>query len=479
MPRTRTLTTRYAALWMAAVLLNLPAWAQSSRLDPAFPPVQVTQTSNGTTYAASIYDVVRQADGKYIIAGNFTAINGLPASRLARLEANGTLDAAFTAACPANGTVTTLAVQPDGRILAGGSFTSLAGAPRTYIGRLETSGALDASFAPYTPPARTAGGVSKLLVQPDGQVLVCGLFNLRGVGQADQHIVRLNGSGQYDPSFQFTLPTPDTSPQTILLQPDGHVLVGGYGPSYRQAAMLLRLRPDGTKDTNFTTLESTFTAELNGLEVDAAGRIYAAGAFQNGPGNPLIRRYLPNGTLDPAFNYPRSFSSQYAGMIKAVALQPNGRLLVAHSQGAERLLPDGSFDTSFLTGIGGSIQRYLVQPDGGIMVAGTGLTGPGLTGSVGLLRILDTNVLRVQLSAADARTAAWPVPTHDVLYLQLDAASRPRRVQLLDALGRPVLTLEQPAATLALPVAGLAAGMYQVQVEYAEASRVVRRIVLQ
>ncbi|MCA8829614.1 T9SS type A sorting domain-containing protein [Hymenobacter pini] len=461
-------------------MLHGPARAQTSRIDPAFPPVQATLVENGTLLPATIQDVVRQADGKYIIGGNFTAINGVAASRLARLESNGTLDVAFTTACQANGPVTSLALQPDGRLLVGGSFTTLAGSPRTYVGRLEASGALDASFAPYTPPARTSGGVSKVLVQPDGRVLVSGLFNLRGAGEADQYIVRLNGStGQYDPSFQFTLPTPDTSPRTIFLQPDGHVLMGGNGPSYRQAFMLTRLRPDGSVDSGFTTLESTFTSEVNTLELDATGKIYAGGMFQNGPGNAVLRRYLPNGTLDTGFAYPRTFASQYAGPISAIALQPNGRLLVAQANGVERLLPNGSFDASFITGLGGVIRRLLVQPDGAIILAGTALTGTGVTGAVGLVRILDANVLQVRPSVTETRTAAWPVPAHDVLQLELDAASKPQRVQLLDALGRPVLTLEQPAARLILPLARVAAGTYLVQVEYASAGWVRRRIVVQ
>ncbi|MDU0371562.1 T9SS type A sorting domain-containing protein [Hymenobacter endophyticus] len=475
-----TLVARYAAALGAALLLHLPASAQTSRIDPTFSPVQATLLENGISVPATIQDIVRQADGKYIIAGNFTAINGAPASGLARLEASGTLDAAFTAACQTNGPVSSLALQPDGRLLVGGSFTTLAGSPRAYVGRLEPSGVLDASFAPYAPPVRAVGGVSKLLIQPDGKVLVAGLFNLRGAGQADQYVVRLSGStGQYDPSFQFTLPTPDTSPRTILVQPDGHVLMGGNGPSYRRAFMLTRLRPDGFVDAGFNTLESTFTSELNTLALDALGRIYAGGMFQNGPGNAFLRRYLPNGTIDPDFNYPRTSTSQYAGTIAAIALQPNGRLLVAQAKGVERLLPNGSFDTSFITGIGGTVRQFLVQPDGAIMVAGTALTGTGATGAVGLVRILDANVLRMQPSVAESRTAAWPVPAHDMLHLELDAASKPQRVQVLDALGRPILTLNQPGTQVKLPLTHLAAGVYQVRVEYANAGQVRRRVVVQ
>ncbi len=471
-----TSLVRRAVVVLAVVLGSLPAWAQSSGIDPTFTPVQATIVVSGTTIPGLVSDVVRQADGKYIIGGDFTAINGVPAARIARLSADGTVDAAFTAASAADGPVTSLTLQPDGRLLVGGAFTTLGGSPRALLGRLLASGAPDPTFAPYTAASVVGMSVGKVLVQPDGQVLVCGLFNLRGAGFASQRIARLTGStGQYDTSFEYTLPTPDTSPSTILLQPDGYVLVGGYGPSYRRAAMLARLKPDGTADTSFAGLESTYTSQLNTLALDGQGRIYAGGMFQNGPGHASLRRYLPNGTLDTSFAYyvPANQNIMY---VKALAVQPNGRVLVGHAA-AERVQPSGSADASFLTGIGGTIQRFLVQPDGAIMIAGSALTGTA--GSVGLVRVLDSNVLHTAPSAAQARTAAWPVPARNVLYLSLDATSHPQQVQLLDALGRTVRALNQPSATATLSVEGLPAGTYLVQVDYAAAGRVVQRVVVQ
>lgn len=473
-----TFLVRRVVVLLAVVLGSLPAWAQSSGIDPTFPPVQATFVVNGTVSPAFVSDVVRQADGKYIIGGDFTAINGVPAAYLARLEANGTVDAAFTAASAANGPVTSLALQPDGRLLVGGTFTTLGGSPRALLGRLLASGAPDPTFAPYTPATTAGMSVGKVLVQPDGQVLLCGLFNLRGAGFASQRIARLNGStGQYDTSFEYTLPTPDTSPSTILLQPDGYVVVGGSGPSYRRAAMLARLKPDGTVDGTFAGLESTYTSELNTLALDNTGKIYAGGMFQNGPGNAFVRRYLPNGTIDNSFAYYQT-NAQTVLYVKALAVQPNGRVLVGHGA-AERVQPGGSADASFLAGISGTIRHFLVQPDGAIMIAGRALTGTSAAGSVGLLRVLDANVLHTAPSAAQARTAAWPVPAHNILYLSLDATSCPQRVQLLDALGRTVRTLNQPTATATLPVEGLPAGTYLVQVDYAAADPVVQRIVIQ
>jgi uncharacterized delta-60 repeat protein len=481
MVKKHTSLVRRIVIMAAVMLLFSPAWAQTSALDPTFSAVQVTTTNpvSGAIVPGTINEVVRQPDGKYIIGGDFTAINGAPASRLARLEANGTVDAVFTAACAADGPVSSLVLQPDGRVLVGGRFTTLAGSTHAYVGRLLPTGGTDPLFSPTSSVGTATYGVSDIQLQSNGQLIVVGNFNMRGAGFSEQRIARLNGTnGQYDPSFQYAVPTSDTSPHTILLQPDGKLLVAANGPSYRRAFMLMRLQPNGTVDNTFSSLESSFTADLNGLALDAAGRIYAGGMFQDGPGNSLLRRYLPDGTLDSSFIYFRSFTvPPYVGSIKALAVQPNGRVLLAHST-AERTQPNGSLDAGFITGIGGGIRQFLVQPDGAIMIAGALLSGTGISNSVGLVRLLDANVLAVAPSVADTRTTAWPVPAHGTLNLRLDAASRPQRVQLLDVLGRPVLTINQPAATLALPVAGLAAGTYHVQVEYASAARVLRRVVV-
>src|SRR5437867_4474729 len=82
---------------------------------------------------------VVQADGKILIGGDFTSLSpngGAPVTRnrIARLNPDGTLDTAFNP--NANGVVISTAVQADGKILAGGAFTSIGGQPRNYIARL-------------------------------------------------------------------------------------------------------------------------------------------------------------------------------------------------------------------------------------------------------------------------------------------------------------------------------------------------------
>ena len=91
-----------------------------------------------------------QADNKIVIGGVFNEVNGTARNNIARLNADGGLDTGFNPGTGADNTVTTLSVQPDGKILIAGYFTSYNGASRNRIARLNTDGSLDVGFDPGT-----------------------------------------------------------------------------------------------------------------------------------------------------------------------------------------------------------------------------------------------------------------------------------------------------------------------------------------
>jgi uncharacterized delta-60 repeat protein len=460
-------------------LFGVAAHAQSPSIDPAFQPTQLRVVPFGSTTLAVggvINDVVRQPDGKYIVGGEFQEINGVAAANIARLLPNGTPDATFAGG--ANGPVWALALQPDGKVLVGGTFSTLAGGSRLGIGRLQGNGTLDAAFAPPSGPISfTTVQVRRIALQPNGGVLITGNFDVQGTGTS-QRFARLDpATGQNDASFQPAI-AGTAGISALLVQPDGKILVGGSTPSYALGTLLTRLLPSGAVDNSFAVSTTYFISSVNDLALDQAGRIYMAG----GDNSYGLRRYAADGTLQGLLG---SGDPNMLFRVEAVAVQPNGYVLLSTGGMLRRIKPDGSFDTDFLaangpqpTGAFANIRRILVQPDGAIMVAGA-FTQVGTTPIMGVVRLNAANVLHVKPAAADARTAAWPIPAHDVLHLSLDAAARPQRVQLLDALGRTVRTLEQPTATFTLPTAGLAPGTYQVLVDYAEGGRVLRRVVLQ
>ena len=119
-----------------------------------------------------------QADGKLLVALQIITANGLPAANsLYRLNADGTLDAAFNpggAGTSTSGPVNVIALENDGKILIGGNFTSYNGAERNFFTRLRADGTLDNTFTQQGQGfSSTVLGISQ---QPDGKLLVGGLF---------------------------------------------------------------------------------------------------------------------------------------------------------------------------------------------------------------------------------------------------------------------------------------------------------------
>jgi len=435
----------------------------------------------------SVLDVVRQPNGQLLVGGDFNEINGQAAGYVARLDANGTPDPAFTTAC--NGVVNSVALQADGKVLLAGRFGYVAGTVRRGLARLLPGGALDGAFAPPLQPVDNSSSsqIQQVALQPDGNVLLTGYFNLRPNPAARPQVLArvLGTTGQPDPGF---VPADSTGGFTLRVQPDGRILVGGasrrLAPGAIRPVLVWRLLPSGALDNSFALTPVDATRETV-LALDASGRIYVGNKFSAYGAVPTsdVARLLPTGAPDASFVASLS-GTVYS--LTALAVQPNGRVLVGADilrgnayYGLARLLPMGAEDVGFLPGGGPGLDvvRLLVQPDGAILTAGTFQQVSGLPVN-GLARLLDAHVLAVAAPQPLARLDAWPVPAHDYLHLRLDAAARPRQVQLLDALGRAVLTQSTPLSELTLNTSGLPRGVYVLRVGYA-AGTTNRRVVLE
>ncbi|HWX21059.1 MAG TPA: hypothetical protein VN578_14255, partial [Candidatus Binatia bacterium] len=106
---------------------------------------------------------------------------------VARLNTNGSVDANFNSASGANGAVNSIALQPDGKILIGGDFTAINGTTRNRIARLNADGNLDTSF---DPGSGADGSVHAIALQPDGNVFIGGDFTIVN-GAVRPHLARL------------------------------------------------------------------------------------------------------------------------------------------------------------------------------------------------------------------------------------------------------------------------------------------------
>src|SRR5262249_36296242 len=125
------------------------------------------------TIIANVLCALPLPDGKTLIGGNFVRIGNQDRIRLARFNADGTLDSTFPPG--ASNTVYALSLQPDGRMLVGGAFNNLAGQPCANLGRLNPDASFDSTFAPSPN-----GTVNCVTPQPDGKLLIGGSFTSLG-----------------------------------------------------------------------------------------------------------------------------------------------------------------------------------------------------------------------------------------------------------------------------------------------------------
>ncbi|HQQ64216.1 MAG TPA: thrombospondin type 3 repeat-containing protein, partial [Pseudomonadales bacterium] len=283
-------------------------------LDSAFVGVGASDT---------VSSIALQPDGKIFIAGRFTQFDGVNVNRVARLNNNGSLDTTFNPGSGANDYVSSSARQPDGKILIGGNFTSYNGVAVNRIARLNADGSLDNSF---NPGSGSSTPVLAIVLQNDGKILIGGNFTTYN-GVTVNRIARLNADGSRDVSFN-TGSGANNSVYGILLQADGKSILYGTFASINGVSRksLARLNPDGTVDTGFDTSNGVNNSIYNAtMQVD--GKIIIGGYFSaySGIARKNIARVNTDGSLDTDFSPGTGPNTSISG---GMLLDPDGRLLV-------------------------------------------------------------------------------------------------------------------------------------------------------
>jgi len=185
-------------------------------LDASFKPG--TGFNNGSAVSTML-----QPDGKIILGGDFTLFNGEARNKIVRLNSDGTLDASFNPGIGFDDQVSSTTLQPDGKIIVAGSFTYVNGEARNIIARLNSDGTLDASFT----LGFDGNGVNSTTLQPDGKIIVAGSFTYVN-GVSKNNIARL-----YDCTLDpLPLPTIFVSGPTRFCQGGSVSLTSSNGSSY-------------------------------------------------------------------------------------------------------------------------------------------------------------------------------------------------------------------------------------------------------
>ncbi len=351
----------------------------------AFDPRNI---STRTVYASDIYTNQSQPSlvGRIVVGGDFTAIVGVDGvNRLARLNIDGTLDTSFATGLGANNTVRALAIQPDGKVVFGGFFTTFDFITRAYLARVNPDGTLDNSF---NFGAGLNNAVLALALQPDGRVVIGGLFT-EVYGTPRNSIARVNANGTVDTSFNVGTGA-NGAVKAIALQSDGKVLIGGDFTSVNGVSRfhIARLNADGTVDTSFNPGAGTDGA-VNAIALTAAGEVLIGGAFNsvNGVTSPRLARLTSSGALDSSFVAGTGANDN----VTSIEVQRDGRIVVGGSfttfngqvrNRIVRLESNGALDATinFGTGANDVVNTVTLQDyDGKIVIGGSFTEVDGLT----------------------------------------------------------------------------------------------------
>lgn len=391
-----------------------------------------------TTFNASAYTVantpasiiVRQPDGKMIIAGGFTVINGVARNRIARLNTDGTVDTTFEApelGDPSGGnpgiSILSIALQADGKILVGGTFGTF-GTNYLHLMRLNTNGSIDTSFTNWGNSGQltTTNRINKILVRPNGNILIGGFFTLESNGVATTSMARLLPNGQLDTTFDFTsfggtvrdfvvfpdesflvcdiniakyssTGVPDQTFPTVItnaaivkmrLLPDGNILIAGAfnAVNFFTNSRIARITPNGSVDLSFNTNglgagPADFNTVIYDFDIGSDGKIYVAGNFStfNSIARTDVARLNTNGTLDESFVPAASGANT---IMTGIAVSDSNVTIVGNGTGTTgdavyRLNMSGGLDSAYVVKAGKpSLVRRLAQmPNGKVVIGGS------------------------------------------------------------------------------------------------------------
>ena len=194
-----------------------------------------------------------QSDGKIVAVGRYTSFNGNTRRYIVRLNSNGTEDTAFytnlgTGFNNASLGLLAVAIQTDGKILVGGSFTTLNGTTRNRLVRLNSNGTLDTSFSTNLGTGFN-NNIDCITVQTDGKILVGGVFSTVNGSSLYKYLVRLNSTGTVDTAFQAN-GTPNNFVEDIVEDSGNDLIVGGRFVSIDGIARnyIVKFNSDGSTD---------------------------------------------------------------------------------------------------------------------------------------------------------------------------------------------------------------------------------------
>jgi uncharacterized delta-60 repeat protein len=340
------------------------------RIDTTF---QIGSGANSTVNC-----IIEQADKKIIVGGFFTIYDGPERNLIVRLNPDGSIDESFVPdqiGWGNNDGISSIMVANNGQILVGGYFTNANGFADSGLKLLNSDGSQATNWY-------VNGKVYCMAKQPDGKIILGGQCYSYG-GTTVRRIFRINPDFSIDSTFNTMTDGPNGGIYSIVIQPDGKILIGGNFNSFKGVSSnhIARLNYDASIDTSFH-VGSGFDEIINTIVLQSNNKLVVSGRFTSYSGFPVnyLTRINPNGYIDTTFN------SGGAGMNDRMAqliINRNDQILVGGTsiftsyndnpvKHIVRLNIDGTLDVNFdpLMGQDGTIYAMLIQDDEHLVIGG-------------------------------------------------------------------------------------------------------------
>jgi uncharacterized delta-60 repeat protein len=368
--------------------------AQSVTEIPGNAPVLKWLNTNGAVRAGytvtsrlvqRVRAVVPLADGKVVVGGEFSRVNGADLGALVRLNTDGSVDTTFKASLKpevsAQGRLKNPSIwhampQSDGRIVVSGFFEAFEGHSRPFLARLLPDGSLDRAYA---PSLATPSYVAAYAMQSDDRLIVSSRGLTKAGTLARNGIARLNVDGTADESFDpgagirfGEMDIYSIEPiRSVVVQSDGKILITGALREVGGVARtnLARLHPDGRVDVDYNPgpgirgeAGSWVRGEILSMALDTQDRLVIGGSFTQvgGQTRVALARLNVNGTLDTAFDPVLARDKTgWPVRVQSVQCLSSGKILVSGDfssldgvprRGIACLKEDGSLDESWDVG---------------------------------------------------------------------------------------------------------------------------------
>lgn len=402
--------------------------------------------------------VALQPNGKILVGGQaYDPSTGYSDFAIVRLNANGALDKSFDG----DGKLTTdfagfyddlegLAVMPDGKIIAGGTTYN----PETFrssmiAARYNADGSPDESFSgdgkQTTNFSGNSASANAVAVQADGKIVLAGTVGEEFATPTSFALVRYNTNGSLDAGFngdgKATTDFGDTInvATAIAIQADGKIVVGGYAynpKSDRNDFAIAKFNSNGTLDKGFNkdgrvrTDYDKGSDEITSIVLLPDGKLFASGTVFNQKESSIdyaVALYRADGKLEHKFGHKGFVTGYFEGgdsRINAVAVQPDGKIIVAGSAFVQKTLGDfaiarfnangtpdktfgndGMVTTDFLDNYDEALS-IAIQPDGKIVVAGVAFNDDTFGNEIAVARYLPDGSLDKKFAAKGKTTFA-------------------------------------------------------------------------